>query len=460
MRVVRVSTLAANQVGQRRRSLSKHRERRSGHGCDGETEQDFHRFCTSDQSNAVVEQRRVRLRPRSRKEERGDRFLTKLVPRADPTGRRSAVPTLRGGPPLPLSPGRCVTQALSRYRRCSLRASSPSAPPTESRTPHTSTHASPNAPDASPNKPARSRRTDSCLDARATCSLVTPTAMRPLGKPSMAVHDRFDFVSSPHTSTMVSIGNGSRHTSPRRLRVHRREAGHKLVTSSKFGLKPLQSGPSHEPIVRGPFKVTSPSAGSRSFATVADLPRGPIPPTARRWDSREALRVAWSDSDSKCDGSVGPDAAAWIKTHGELAARRFRGVQLTRPWPGRDFHGADLSTSDLTGCSLSKYDLRWCRHAFHHVGQRACASNDLRRANLARANLCDASLAAVDLRREPERRQPARNQARCRSEPRWLDGVNLEHAVLDGADLRGCTFHADTIWPSSFDPEHAGAIRV
>ena len=120
-----------------------------------------------------------------------------------------------------------------------------------------------------------------------------------------------------------------------------------------------------------------------------------------------------------------------------------------------DLHYSDLSSSFLRGTDLRRADLTgvWFVRAVL-IGARLHQA-DLRSAVLWQARLEDADLRATDL--------TAADLTGARLNGARLDLADLRGADFSQADLTDTTFRdavADdtTIWPTGFDPQHAGIL--
>jgi uncharacterized protein YjbI with pentapeptide repeats len=158
-------------------------------------------------------------------------------------------------------------------------------------------------------------------------------------------------------------------------------------------------------------------------------------------------------------GFVGADAIVWERANGPLAG--FRGPDvpnLRRPWPGTDFRGANLSSSDVSGCSLDRYDFRRADFRLATIVGAHLRRSDFRWADLTGVDMRGTSISACDLRHADLTGADLRDvRLGAVNDGRGGWGVDLSHAQLRGVDLRGASYDATTIWPDRFDPESAGA---
>ena len=171
------------------------------------------------------------------------------------------------------------------------------------------------------------------------------------------------------------------------------------------------------------------------------------------------MEPEWELDDDPCDGPVGRDALSFLREHGSLVGYR-QDVSTAFSLRGRDYRRADLSSSDfsrggLQGVRFGCASFRLATLTGHF------ALCDFRRANFRGATFRGAYLEACDFRRADLRDTDMRF---ARFETRQVGGgrhgCNLDNALLVGADLRGATFRAETIWPSDFDPEQHGAVAA
>jgi uncharacterized protein YjbI with pentapeptide repeats len=220
------------------------------------------------------------------------------------------------------------------------------------------------------------------------------------------------------------------------------------------------------------------------------------------------LWLSGSDASKQADlaangvaGSIVALAILILERSLNRSQERHRQITLFATNPsGSDFRGADLhvayaSGQDLSGCILSKANLRNARLAeVHHrpgaapdfsradlrgadisagdLSQADFANADLRSADLGAISLSGANLSDADLRR-------ARMFFRGPGGP--LEGADLSGAALFGADLRdialvvrdrahaghvvgvalgGAWSNEETRWPTGFDPTAAGVTML
>lgn len=158
------------------------------------------------------------------------------------------------------------------------------------------------------------------------------------------------------------------------------------------------------------------------------------------------------DGPSPCDGTVGVDAAALLTKLGSLSGIRARDLR------GRDFTGADLTTADLSGAQLRSRIFKCANLRLATLRDVDILRTDLRWVDLRGATLRGARIAATDLRHADLRDTDLRGVTfDCAQDHDGWRGCNLADVVLDGADLRGIRYRAETIWPEGFDAADAGA---
>jgi hypothetical protein len=97
---------------------------------------------------------------------------------------------------------------------------------------------------------------------------------------------------------------------------------------------------------------------------------------------------------------------------------------------------ADLRSADLRSANLRYADLGSANLRYADLGYANLGYADLRSANLRYANLRSANLRYADLR-----------------------SANLRYANLRSANLGYATYNQLTLWPDSFDPVEAGAVK-
>lgn len=115
---------------------------------------------------------------------------------------------------------------------------------------------------------------------------------------------------------------------------------------------------------------------------------------------------------------------------------------------GLEGEGAILEGSNLDGADLSGADLYWA-YAQGASFEGAC----LRGASLRGANLRDCNLRGADLRDA----DLSPSNVASRTE---LLGANLADADSTGANLSNAEYDEDTRFPSGFDPQRHGMVKV
>lgn len=171
------------------------------------------------------------------------------------------------------------------------------------------------------------------------------------------------------------------------------------------------------------------------------------------------VTVDWDpDGPCPCDGSLGVDAQALLARRGSLMGIRSDVATAFVPLPGRDYRGADLASADLTGQWFKRYDFVCANLRLATLRRVHIQWSDLRWADLRGATLRDGSISASDLRHADLRGTDLRNTSfdAAQGNTGWR-GCNLAYANLDNANLRGCRYRRETIWPDGFLPEEAGA---
>lgn len=139
----------------------------------------------------------------------------------------------------------------------------------------------------------------------------------------------------------------------------------------------------------------------------------------------------------------------------DLRGCRFVTTQIDRGlFVGADIHGVDLRSSylnhaDLRGANLLRANLS---KADGSLRATQLVGADLRGADLRQADLRGANMLGAKLTAETSKLHPFRKRLR---------GRNKQIAVFScqDCDLRGAIYDDETLWPSGFNPETAGAIE-
>jgi phosphoribosylglycinamide formyltransferase-1 len=106
-----------------------------------------------------------------------------------------------------------------------------------------------------------------------------------------------------------------------------------------------------------------------------------------------------------------------------------------------------LSDADLRGADFTGADLYWT-----YMYRSNCEGSTFRGARLAGVALEEANLRGVDFR---DAYLSYDNLGGATS----VEDSDLTGAQLDGADLRGCRYSTQTIFPDGFDPDRSGMVR-
>jgi hypothetical protein len=134
----------------------------------------------------------------------------------------------------------------------------------------------------------------------------------------------------------------------------------------------------------------------------------------------------------------------------------LRGTNLSDVvFAGANLRGADLEGADLNGSWLSKANLQEAELPLANLQEANLGRADLRLAKLYGANLRAVFLGEADL--EGARLLGA-NLREANLRYADLRGADLEEAILDGVQLQGATYDADTVWPDGFDWKAAGVM--
>jgi hypothetical protein len=184
------------------------------------------------------------------------------------------------------------------------------------------------------------------------------------------------------------------------------------------------------------------------------------PPFVRRADSRRQFSHEPRGIDSRPLCAVPPmrtkitkietvDGRLITEYRGGLIGATLDDLDLRRAdLRGLVLEGASFSGADLTGADLSAADLYWASFFMTDLTGANLRNADMRGADLKSAKLVGCDLTNANLGIDNL------------GGPTKLQGANLERAILDDTRLAGAKYDEATIFPTGFQPQKAGMIRV